>query len=232
MQCPVCNASVPTSFRCKACGAELMGSTPRPSTGGPPPPRPPAAAPTPRAPRAQADVNPYAAPVRPVEPHEQDGALDEAPIQFLAGRLARFLAQLLDGLFALLWIGPGFVLILVLPRVLGPNSRSAAMPLGLLALLLLLGGVVGLLVYQLRLLAREGQTWGKKQMNVRIVTYDSGEIPGLGRTLGLRIVVNNLIGMIPLVGAVYSLIDPLLIFGEERRCLHDLLAGTTVVEAS
>jgi NAD/NADP transhydrogenase beta subunit len=92
-------------------------------------------------------------------------------------------------------------------------------------------GAIALLVYQIRLLAREGQTWGKKQMKVRIVLYETGEIPGLGRSLGLRMFVNNLIGAIPCVGGIYSIVDILFIFGEERRCVHDFIAGTKVVEA-
>jgi len=102
----------------------------------------------------------------------------------------------------------------------------------LFAALLMLGGFVGLLVYQIRLLAREGQSWGKKQMNIRIVRYDTGEIPGLGRLVGLRYFVNMLPEFIPFLGTIYRLVDFLLIFGEERRCLHDLIAGTKVVEAS
>ena len=62
-------------------------------------------------------------------------------------------------------------------------------------------------------------------------SLDTGEIPGLGKTLGLRMFVNNLIGNVPFVGPFYTLADILFIFGEERRCLHDHLASTKVVEA-
>jgi uncharacterized RDD family membrane protein YckC len=33
-----------------------------------------------------------------------------------------------------------------------------------------------------------------------------------------------------LLGAFYSIADVLFIFGKDRRCLHDLLAGTRVVQ--
>jgi uncharacterized RDD family membrane protein YckC len=36
--------------------------------------------------------------------------------------------------------------------------------------------------------------------------------------------------MIPVVGRLINLVDPLLIFGKERRCLHDLIADTIVVD--
>jgi len=43
----------------------------------------------------------------------------------------------------------------------------------------------------------------------------------------LRSWVNGLIG---LVVPFYGLVDILFIFGSERRCLHDLIAGTVVVK--
>ena len=41
----------------------------------------------------------------------------------------------------------------------------------------------------------------------------------------------GLIGAIPLVGTVFSLVNICFIFREDRRCIHDLMAGTHVVEA-
>ena len=42
----------------------------------------------------------------------------------------------------------------------------------------------------------------------------------------MRYIVNSLLGNIPF----YTVLDVLLIFGNERRCIHDHLAGTKVVE--
>jgi uncharacterized RDD family membrane protein YckC len=58
------------------------------------------------------------------------------------------------------------------------------------------------------------------------VNYSDGQIPSAGRLLGMRYVVNSLLGNVPF----YTLLDVLLIFGDERRCIHDYLAGTKVVE--
>ena len=49
---------------------------------------------------------------------------------------------------------------------------------------------------------------------------------GLANVL-LRVVVNGLLGFIPL----YGVVDILFIFREDRRCIHDLIAGTVVVNA-
>jgi len=59
-----------------------------------------------------------------------------------------------------------------------------------------------------------------------------GSDAGLARIFWMRNVVGIfLIGMIPVVGSFYGLIDPLFIFGDERRCLHDMIADTKVIEA-
>jgi len=39
--------------------------------------------------------------------------------------------------------------------------------------------------------------------------------------------VNGLLGLIPL----YGLVDILFIFRSDRRCIHDMIAGTQIVEA-
>lgn len=46
----------------------------------------------------------------------------------------------------------------------------------------------------------------------------------------LRSFVNGLIGAIPCIGSIYALVDIVFIFREDRRCLHDLLASTVVVD--
>ena len=85
-------------------------------------------------------------------------------------------------------------------------------------------------IYQLVQLHRTGQTFCKKMLGIKIVRND-GSRAGLGRIFWLRMFVPGLVGAIPLVGGLFGLIDPLFIFGEEKRCLHDLIADTIVVTA-
>jgi hypothetical protein len=40
-----------------------------------------------------------------------------------------------------------------------------------------------------------------------------------------------LVGLIPIAGAIISLVDTLLIFRSSHQCLHDQVAGTIVVAA-
>jgi uncharacterized RDD family membrane protein YckC len=91
---------------------------------------------------------------------------------------------------------------------------------------------VGALIYSLLngyFLAYKGQSVGKMVVGTRIVD-SNGNIPGLERSLGLRFIVMQVITHVPLVGFVIGLADPLFIFGKARRCLHDYLAGTWVID--
>lgn len=224
MNCPSCSREQPMSFRCRFCGADLVRQTASRPTTLRPPVRP-ATTPPPIP-----DVNPYAAPTAPPPLPEtsyrpqRDPSSDAVSRLPLAGRGARLLAHLLDSVLAVGCFLPGIIVIAVAPE---KNGQVLA----IIGLLFLLIALIGLLVFQVSLLRSEGQTWGKQRMGVRIVLYDTDEIPGLGRSLGMRLFVSNLIGSVPCVGPLYSLTDILFIFGEERRCLHDLIAGTKVVEA-
>jgi uncharacterized RDD family membrane protein YckC len=86
-------------------------------------------------------------------------------------------------------------------------------------------------VIQCILLTLHGQTIGKKIAGTRIVSYRDGSNLGFVGNVLLRSFVPSLIGSIPYIGGCFSLVDVLCIFGEERRCLHDQIAGTAVVEA-
>jgi len=94
------------------------------------------------------------------------------------------------------------------------------------------GGRVGFLGFfgiQIYLLVQKGQTIGKRMVGIRIVDYNDGTFLGAGRILGMRGVLPGIIAGIPYVGWLFALVDVLFIFGEERRCIHDHMAGSKVV---
>lgn len=122
---------------------------------------------------------------------------------------------------------------------------------------LLVGGVIvvgvliclGLLVYQVVLMSRDGQTLGKKQMRIRVITTD-GETAGFVRHFLLRFCAYYLIVLVigellpwqmdmgngkteSPVGTIALLICLLMLFfrSKRRRTLQDLLARTLVVKA-
>ena len=118
----------------------------------------------------------------------------------LAGRGDRFLAAIVDGVIYLV----PYILIFAFDPVIG----------GLLLL--------AVFVYQIVLLTKDGQTVGKKARGIRIVRMQTGANGGFVTNVLLRLIVNGLLGLIPL----YGLVDILFIFRSDRRCIHDMIAGT------
>ncbi len=137
----------------------------------------------------------------------------------LASRGSRLSAAIIDGLAAFVAFLPG------MGALMSANSESGA-GAGLIVMALALLGLGG---YQLYLLTTQGQTIGKKMMSIRIVRYDDGDLPGFVKAVLMRSMVPSMIGQfIPFFG----LVDVLWIFGSEQRCVHDLIAGTKVVDAN
>lgn len=165
---------------------------------------------------AAAAHNPYATPSAAMGPTRTMISSDA-----LASRGARLAAALLDSVIAFALLIPIFVSTAMTSPGNDPGAMSTFMMLGSLVAF---GAFV---IYQLSILVREGQTIGKRIMKIRIVDYETGEVPSAGKLIGMRYMVNGLLGNIPF----YPLIDHLLIFGAEQRCVHDYLAGTKVVEA-
>lgn len=165
-------------------------------------------------------ANPYAAPAAGVV----DARDDEAVVK--SSRGARLGAVLLDGVFVAV---PAMVLAVLVPALSRGSGGGMSAGAGVLLVLFVLG-LIAFAVVQVVLLHRHGQTVGKRLVGVRIVRTD-GSRAGLGRILLLRSFVPGLIGAIPLVGPFFGLLDPLFIFGQEKRCLHDLIADTIVVDA-
>jgi len=89
-------------------------------------------------------------------------------------------------------------------------------------------GILIFLVVQGYPLNATGQTWGKKMLKIKIVDLE-GRKPEFTRLFALRYLTTQVIGLVPFLGTIYGLVNVLFIFGEDRRCLHDKIAGTRVV---
>jgi uncharacterized RDD family membrane protein YckC len=168
---------------------------------------------------AASAANPYAAPSARLAEPAMDGEI------VLASRMARLGAVLIDS-FAL--VVPAMVIAVALPAMSEPGEGLSTGGTALIAVFGLV--ILAFCVYQMVMLHRHGQTLGKKLVGVRIVRQD-GSRASFGRVIGLRYFVPGLIGAIPLLGPLFSLIDPLFIFGDDKRCLHDRFADTIVVDA-
>ena len=135
----------------------------------------------------------------------------------LADRIARLGAFILDGF---VYVIPPVILAVVTPLLVhGPGGETVSGVFIVVAILIVF-------VYQMVLLIKDGQTLGKKALRIRIVKMDTGENGGFVPNVLLRLIVNGLLGIIPL----YSLVGILFIFRGDRPCIHDMIAGTQVVE--
>jgi len=166
--------------------------------------------------------NPYAPPRGTVR--DVPDANDEYQ---LARRLTRLLAYFLDTVIAAVMIYAPFIIVAIalggFAALEGSEVNTTAVGVGVLASCV---GLVAWIWITIVNVARNGQTIAKKALGIKVVRRD-GSPASLGRIFWLRNVVNGLLAFIPL----YVLVDFLLIFGEERQCVHDKLADTIVVVA-
>lgn len=171
-------------------------------------------------PAALAAINPYAPPSVDVSRVAEGGT--RAPLASLG---QRFGAAMLDGLVATVCVTP-IIFGMALSGTENANPSTTAV------ILYSLGGLalLSMVIYNLVRLTQHGQTIGKKWVNIRIASFEDQSNPGFVKAVLLRGFVNGIIASIPVLGPIYSLVDICMIFREDRRCIHDLLAGTQVVQ--
>ena len=78
-------------------------------------------------------------------------------------------------------------------------------------------------------LKKYGQTVGKRLLGIRVADFQTEAVPSFWR-LVVRIAVPWVAARAGLIGSLFDLVDILLIFGKDRRCIHDLIASTRVVD--
>jgi uncharacterized RDD family membrane protein YckC len=150
-----------------------------------------------------------------------------------ASRSSRLGAAIIDGLLVSLPFIPCYVVALPAMMRAGRQPTATAVWAALaatswfyIALLVLLGIAVVTAV----LVHRNGQTIGKKWVGIKVVRKD-GSRATLTRIFWLRYLLNSVITLVPIIGKIYGLVDSLFIFGDAKRCCHDYIADTIVVEA-
>ena|SRR5688572_27022344 len=165
--------------------------------------------------------NPYATPQAQVA----DPLLTGGPAE-LAGRGTRLGAALIDGAigFGVSW--PIFSALGIWQQARSPQAQDPSFLLTVLVL-----GVLLFLALHGYLLKKNGQTIGKRLLGIRIVTLE-GDVPPFGKLIGLRYLPLMVVSVIPIpLIQIAGLIDALFIFRADRRCVHDLMAGTRVIVA-
>ena len=167
------------------------------------------------------EQNPYRGPASNVA---SPAAGDE-----LAGLGERLAASLLDGLLLLVIELPLMYAGGYIHAVMEAASRGGQPPFTLLLKWAAIGFVMMLLVQGYPLHAW-GQTWGKRILRIRIADLEGGK-PSLATLIGRRYLPIRVVALVPFLGNLLVLVDVLMIFRGDRRCAHDLIAGTRVVKA-
>lgn len=167
-----------------------------------------------------------------LQPPPIPGSSVEQPV--LAERATRLAAWFVDNIFGFMACLPGFLLLgvsVVQSIAMGNRDFDQIDParLGAGALALAVGCLI-LIVVQVWLLTTRGQTLGKRILGIRIVRFADNTNPGFVGAVLLRAIVPGVIGIVPYLGFIFTIIDYCFIFRDDRRCIHDLIAGTKVVK--
>jgi len=167
------------------------------------------------------DVNPYQAPSAAIDETASPttNTFDERP---LASRSSRLGAAILDSVAV--FVPAGVMGVGVEMADASGGGGLAAIGIGGLGLL----GVLALNIYWLY---DNGQSIGKRIVDIKILRSDQHSRASLTRILLARGLPQAVVGIIPIIGRILQLVDVLFIFGGDRRCIHDYIADTSVVNA-
>ncbi len=143
----------------------------------------------------------------------------------LATRLQRFLAVLIDEIIVLTILIP-----VAADSDYMKNLQQGLAPTYQDALLLNLAMVLLFILIHSYFLNRYGQTVGKRLMGVAIVNVKTGRILPLSKVIVLRYMPIWLASVIPFTSLLVPLFDALFIFRPDKRCIHDHIAGTKVID--
>lgn len=112
-------------------------------------------------------------------------------------------------------------LIVAVPYIVA-SAEALPQPVRLLGL----AGTAGLMILQLVWVSQSGQTIGKKIVGTKIVLKDTLQNGGFVTNVLKRGLVTGLLNFVP----GFFLVDSLFVFREDRRCIHDFIAGTAVIK--
>lgn len=163
--------------------------------------------------------NPYASPNAAIVDIPSDGPE-------LASFGLRLLGAIIDGLIMMMLIVPLMFATGYISDIMAGKQPDFLDNLKMGAM-----GFVVFLLVQGYFLNASGQTIGKKILGTKIVTLDN-EKPEFVKLILMRYLTIHAISQIPVIGAIFGLVDAIFIFfGNQRQCLHDRFAGTKVIMA-
>ena len=180
--------------------------------------------------------NPYTSP----QTTPQEFSTQTAPQHIeLASRWARLGAAIIDGLIMMLVFLP--LLALVMGVLFASSSQGStdffsnissaqnSVSANIVSAVMGIGVYVAINGY---FLIKTGQSVGKKALGIQIVSRETYQLLSFGKVVGIRYILTVLLSQIPFLGGLFGLVDTLFIFSAEKRCIHDLMAGTIVIKSS
>jgi uncharacterized RDD family membrane protein YckC len=169
--------------------------------------------------------NPYAPPKSDVNVGTQPPAVAGE----LAERGTRFLSQMVDGLILLVVLVPALITGMEggVFHGGGPTVLFRAFTAGTAGVVSGLAWV-GFVLFQAYLVTTTGQSIAKRWFRIKIVKLDGSPVNFLSGVL-LRSWLLMVLQQIPGINMSAGLLDALFIFRQDRRCIHDLIAGTKVI---
>lgn len=162
------------------------------------------------------EINPYQTP-------SSDISIPGESPEELAGRWRRLVASIVDSLV----IGVIVLPIMYLMGIFDYVRSGMQAPVTLMLLAAVMGFVTFVVINYIPL-SKTGQTVGKKLLNIRITDLQCNKAD-VSTIILKRYLPVHAAGQIPIIGSIVGVIDVLLIFRADRRCLHDLIAGTQVM---
>lgn len=156
------------------------------------------------------------------QPPKSDVEINEPGDGELASRWSRLWASLLDVLIImpitipLMYFTGGF-----------DGIEAGVQPSLTYTLTMAVISIAIFLVIQGKIILRDGQTWGKKALKIKMVTMD-GKLPSR-QDFAKRYGFYWVIPQIPVAGGFINMINICFIFSESKRCLHDHIGGTQVI---
>ena len=138
-----------------------------------------------------------------------------------ASRWKRLAGSFIDGL--LLFFLPFLVGDLLAFGIRGEASFDNGDPFRI-------GGVGLMLLVHTILVSVRGQSIGKFLLGMQIRRTDDDNLPGFLHGILLRAFLPSVVAWLPGLGVIFTFVNPLFIFGEDKQCLHDKFARTKVLD--
>ncbi len=140
----------------------------------------------------------------------------------------RLAARVIDYVLVVIAAFVFFVLMAVVTVILTGSEQTTDAEGTLWALLFVFGWGLLLFFYDWLYLVTWGRTLGKMMVGIKVVSAADGGRLGQGQAMG-RSAFFGLPQSLPVVGHVFTLAESMAALGDERRALHDRVAGTVVI---